>query len=209
MSELESVSATALVDLADRQLSPDQASHLIGSGTLLVWTGDERFKFVHRSVMEWLVADAAAGRMRNRRDSTEPLALRPISELMADFVISLAGHQTATAWSRRTLATDSPEVSAASKVNALGLLARMGKPLQEPGGSALLLNGLELSGMDLAGADLRGANLDKADLSGAGLDDADLSGASLRSALLPSITGRRAKFTGADLSDADLSRPAF
>ncbi len=163
------------------------------SFTALSWSG-------------WLPKMPAAGRMRNSRDSTEPLALRPISELMADFVISLAGRAAAAAWSRRTLATDSSEVSAASKVNALGLLTRMGKPLQEPGGSALLHPGLELSGMDLAGADLHGANLDRADLSGAGLDDADLSGASLRSALLPSITARRAKFTGADLSDADLSR---
>ena len=78
------VSAT-LTDLADRGYSADQATQTVGSGTLLVRTDDGAFTFVHQSVMEWLVANAAARQLRDRT-AADTLSSRRISRLMVDFL---------------------------------------------------------------------------------------------------------------------------
>jgi nucleoside phosphorylase len=62
--------------------------HMIGSGSLLVRDAEGRFSFVHRSVMEWLVADAAALELKEKGDAAV-LGADEMSELMADFLISL------------------------------------------------------------------------------------------------------------------------
>ena len=46
-------------------LDSDTATHLVGSGTLLVRDEGGRFAFVHQSVMEWLVANHAATGLRS------------------------------------------------------------------------------------------------------------------------------------------------
>jgi 3',5'-cyclic AMP phosphodiesterase CpdA len=104
LDDLGAVSASALAALADRQLTADQATHMIGSGTLLVRTEAGRFRFVHRSVMEWLVADHAAEELRKNGSGTLPtLAVREMSELMTDFFCTLAGRERAVAWAREVL----------------------------------------------------------------------------------------------------------
>lgn len=55
--------------------------HMIGSGSLLVRDAEGRFSFVHRSVMEWLVADAAARGLKTKGDA-ETLGANDMSELI-------------------------------------------------------------------------------------------------------------------------------
>ena len=165
LADLETISASAVRDLADRRLTSDQASHLIGSGTLLVRTDEERFRFVHRSVMEWLVANAAAKRLKESPNETGALGVRLVSPLMAEFLADLAGHLTAVSWCRTMLAADPAATGTTAKNNAVTLLRRLNEPFYAADGSSLLrLTGLELQGADLSGADLHGADLDGADL---------------------------------------------
>ncbi|WP_182874477.1 pentapeptide repeat-containing protein [Microbispora sp. H10670] len=195
--------ASTLGHLADLQISPEQASHMIGSGTLLVRTEGERFAFVHRSVMEWLVADHVA---KTLRDGDEPgeMSTRLVSDLMADFVATLAGHRRSVAWARETLAESDFPVGIA-KVNALTLLRRLRVPVSD-GRSKVYLPGADLRGLDLSGTDLRGAKLFGANLEGARLDGADLGGANLIGADLTGVSGRGVRLVEAHLGTANLSR---
>ena len=207
LADLEAVSANAVRNLAECKLTADEASHLIGSGTLLSRTDDERFAFVHRSVMEWLVASSAATSIACGADSEPILAVRPVSPLMADFVADMAGRPAAVSWCRRMLTMEVPAVGRSAKLNALTMLHRLGEPLQvSDDGPVIRLAGLELRGADLVEADLSRADLGGADLSDARLDRADLTGADLRGACLAQCSARDARLAGADLRDADLSR---
>lgn len=58
--------------------------HLTGAGSLLVRDADGAFSFVHRSVLEWLVAEAAAREVTESGDSAA-LGADEMSELMVDF----------------------------------------------------------------------------------------------------------------------------
>lgn len=46
--------------LVEEGLEPAVVEHRIGAGSLLVRDAEGRFSFVHRSVMEWLVAGERA-----------------------------------------------------------------------------------------------------------------------------------------------------
>ena len=67
LEDLSAHAAATLERLAERGYSTDQAAQTVGSGTLLVRTDEGAFNFVHQSVMEWLVANAAAAELRDRR----------------------------------------------------------------------------------------------------------------------------------------------
>ncbi|TQS29730.1 pentapeptide repeat-containing protein [Microbispora sp. KK1-11] len=194
--------ATALGRLADLQITPEQASHMIGSGTLLVRAEGERFAFVHRSVMEWLVADHVARALRDG-GSPKGLSMRPISDLMADFLSTLAGRAHTETWARAVLAEAT--APGAAKVNALTLLKRLRASISDGGRAPVLLNGVDLRGLDLSRADLRGADLRGADLRGARLNHADLSEAALRDARLQHVLAKGLRLVRADLTGADLS----
>ena len=172
----------------------DAAVHQAGSGTLLVRDADGRFAFVHQSVLEWLVADAAAEDLRARGGSPL-LERRELSPLMLDFVADLAGMTATAAWVRSALAV-AVEASSHLKVNALRLLQR----LQVDEGS-----GAQLANVNLAGLDLSRANLAGADLRGADLRDSRWLAASLRGANLAGADLRDAALDGADLTDVDLT----
>ncbi|MFI9816996.1 trypsin-like peptidase domain-containing protein [Saccharothrix variisporea] len=181
-SDLGAAAAT-LARLTERGYSHAQAQHAVGSGTLLVHTEDG-FGFVHQSVMEWLVANAAAG-----RPDTD-ITNRVMSPLMVDFFCDLAGHDTAREWARGVPA-DAPE---AVKQNASAVLARLG------GAEQTDLSGMDLRARDLAALDLREAKLSRADLRGQRWTDVVLTGADLTGA---DLTGVRV--TGGDLTGADLT----
>src|SRR6185295_14879595 len=118
-----------------------------GSSTLLVRDGDGRFRFIHRSVLEWLVASATAVSLA--RGEVQPVGLaRPLSPLMTDFLIALADRETLKGWARRLLSTASDGSSA--RENAELLLARLGESLQR-----VMLANQDLRGRDLTGVDLR------------------------------------------------------
>jgi hypothetical protein len=90
---------------------------------LLTRTGDG-FGFVHRSVLEWLVADDAAARLvAGERPSS--LDARPMSDLMTDFFCDLAGRARAVAWARSALGAGSRDWTPVGQGNATRVLARV------------------------------------------------------------------------------------
>ena len=193
---------------ADRQ----QASHMIGSATLLVRDGDGRFTFVHRSIMEWLVARHTADQLLAGDELPEPLR-RPMSELMTDFLCDLAGRDTAQIWANQIMQR---AMTGPISDNALLVLRRLGleatATIHFPGRGLLgrdfsgwKMPGADLSGADLTetqfiGTDLTGANLTGARIVNARFDRAQMPGALLRDANLSGTS-----LIGADLSDADLT----
>lgn len=177
--------AETLALLTEGGYSLAQAQHAVGSGTLLVHT-DDGFGFVHQSVMEWLVANAAAQRM----DAVADIANRVMSPLMVDFFCDLAGHDAARAWARGVPG----DAAEAVKQNASAVLARLGGPERTE------LSGMDLRGHDLARFDLREAKLGWSDLRGQRWTDLQLTGADLTGA---NLTGVRV--TGGDLTGAALT----
>ncbi|MGK3992753.1 pentapeptide repeat-containing protein [Sorangium sp. So ce1024] len=189
--------------------------HLLGSGSLLVRDAEGAFSFVHRSAMEWLVADAAAREVKATGDSAA-LGADEMSELMIDFFVSLAGREAAAAWAQRALRGAAEGHAKDNALRVVRWLARDGEDdgptTQGPSAfqdelepTGVNLAGQDLSGCNLACADLRGADLTQANLWSATLVEARLSGASLGAAQLARADLTGADLTGADLRGADLS----
>ncbi len=179
------------------------ATQQIGSGTLLIRDAEGQFGFIHQSVMEWLLADAAAQQAQSW-DSQQAcqatlLACRELSPLMADFFKDLAGCEAAQRWAIAVIG-DAQAIETAKK-NALLLWQRLPDSqrgqhrLQHVQLAGFNLSGQNFSGQDLAHADFRGANLSQARFSHAQLSQANFHGAHLF----------RTDFLHADLSHADLS----
>ena len=188
-------------------IEPAVVEHMIGSGSLLVRDAEGRFSFVHRSVMEWLVADTAAMEVRAKGDATA-LGADEMSELMADFFISLAGRDKAARWARKageSAADGAAKKNAARVLKRIALLAAAGGDVALVASTAMDLRGQDLRGQDWSRVDWRGARLDGADLRSATLIEAKLGGASLVGAKLGRANLERADLKGVDLSQADLS----
>ncbi|MEP7124880.1 MAG: pentapeptide repeat-containing protein, partial [Byssovorax sp.] len=181
--------------------------HMMASGSLLVRDAEGRFSFVHRSVMEWLVASAAARELKEKGDAAV-LGAGDMSELMADFFISLAEKDQARVWALRVIGSAG---DGAAKKNAAQVRKRIDLVAAAYGGveleiaTAMEFQGQDLRGQDWSRVDWRGARLDGADLSNATLIDANLGGASLVGARLGRANLQRANLVGADLSGVDLS----
>jgi WD40 repeat protein/3',5'-cyclic AMP phosphodiesterase CpdA len=190
LADLSSEVRTTLSRLAERGYSADQATQAVGSGTLLVRTDDDAFTFVHPSVMEWLVASAAAVQLRERRPA-DVLVSRRLSRLMVDFLCDLAETDHIRGWMTATL--EDTTATQVAKRNALDLGARLdeiaGKP-EGPGRPSRVPERAELAYVDLREQDLTGRNL----------HGANLQGANLRGMRLVDTD-----FTGADLTGADLT----
>ena len=141
--------------------------HMIGSGSLLVRDAEGRFSFVHRSVMEWLVAEAAAREVRETGDAAA-LGADEMSELMADFFVSLAGRETRGAWATGAAGARrarEEERGAGAEERGRAVLAAA----RSRSRSRMDLEGQDLRGQDFSRVDWRGANLARADLRGATL----------------------------------------
>ncbi|WP_437573493.1 pentapeptide repeat-containing protein [Sorangium sp. So ce887] len=181
--------------------------HLIGSGSLLVRDAEGSFSFVHRSALEWLVAEAAAREVKETGDSAA-LGADEMSELMVDFFVSLAGRGVAASWAQRILHGAAEGNAKDNALRVARFLAKDDEARDDAGGvvrdeldvvAGVNLAGQDLSGCNLACADLRKADLTQANLWSATLVEARLAGASLGAAQLA-----RADLTGADLAGADL-----
>src|SRR5262249_31230268 len=86
-------------------LDRGETAQLLGSSTLLVRDGEGRFTFVHRSVLEWLVAAHVARdptASADARVDADPLR-REMSALMTDFVCTLAGSACSVAWAAQAV----------------------------------------------------------------------------------------------------------
>jgi WD40 repeat protein/nucleoside phosphorylase/type II secretory pathway predicted ATPase ExeA len=206
MSELPAELLEAWNAQEEHTLEAEKVRHQLGSGSLLVRDEDGRFSFVHQSVMEWLVAEAAARGIRGGGEAAA-LGQRKMSLLMVDFFIALTGREEAWAWAERKAVSAGDEVA---KYNALLIAARLGFMERSPRAgthelAAKNLEGHDLRSHDLTKAELRQANLRKANLSGVPLVEADLSGATLEGASLARAELAQANLQGADLTGADLT----
>ncbi|MGW0580677.1 NACHT and WD40 repeat domain-containing protein, partial [Streptomyces sp. NPDC002920] len=194
LDELTDVAET-LAGLADSRLSVGQAAHAVGSGSLLVRGEEGVFRFIHGSVVEWLVARECARRLAE--DDTTLLGRRQLSRLAVEFLCDLADHRACQQWAERALTREGEE---AAHANAVKILSRLRVP------SHTDLRGAALAGEDLSYRDFSGVDLTRADLTDARLIGANLSGAVLRDARLTGARLDGADLTGADLRGADLRR---
>lgn len=205
MSEVPEELIIAVGAWGEHSLDAEVVRHQLGSGTLLVRDDDGRISFVHQSVLEWLVARAAAKELRSKGD-TSILGRREMSDLMADFLIYFAGHRVVRAWAEaRTAKADD-----FAKRDALRVLSRLPKrKTNTKDGTGLTvvtrLKGSDLRGQNLSGVDLRRAQLQDANLSGATLVKTDITEAHLKGARLARADLVGARLRRADLADADLS----
>ncbi|MEV4432980.1 TIR domain-containing protein [Streptomyces sp. NPDC049585] len=204
LDELHDV-AEALAELADSRLSVPHAAHAVGSGSLLVRTDDGLFRFIHGSVVEWLVAREAAARLEDPgQGEADLLARRPLSQLAVEFLCDIADHRTCQQWAERALAGEGEDAEGSTgetaRANAVKILSRLRVPAHTD------LRGAVLAGEDLSYRDFSGVDLTRADLSGASLVGADFSGAVLREARLAGARLDDADLSGADLRGADLRR---
>uniref|UniRef100_UPI004043E35D TIR domain-containing protein n=1 Tax=Frankia sp. CiP1_Cm_nod2 TaxID=2897161 RepID=UPI004043E35D len=203
-TDLSGLSATVqatLTDLETVKLDAAQATFIVGSGSLLVRTSEGTFRFVHRSVMEYLVAVQAAGQLTaGGTDGTGPelLTSREMSDLMVDFLHGIANRTVLEQWARDMLATQG--AGSTAQRNAL----RIARKLEVQAEDAQLA-GRDLRGQDLNGRNLRYADLTRANLAGARLHQPDLTGADLAGANLSDAVLTRPDLTDADLSRADLT----
>ncbi|MDC3981474.1 pentapeptide repeat-containing protein [Polyangium jinanense] len=186
----------ALAALGEPAFDPAVLTHVFGSGSLLVRDGEGRFSFVHRSVMEWLVAKQAADELVRGQDPPA-LVVDEMSALMADFFAAMAGREHAVTWAQEKMAGADEGIS---RKNAALLLTRMKERFER-----VNFEGQDLRGRDFSGVDWRGANLRGTDLRGAMLKGADLQGASLVGAALSHADLRGASLSRVDLTEADLS----
>ncbi|HRI68984.1 MAG TPA: pentapeptide repeat-containing protein [Polyangium sp.] len=186
----------ALLAVGEPPLEAAELTHIFGSGSLLVRDELGRFSFVHRSVMEWLVAKQAADELLQNEDPPA-LLVDEMSVLMADFFTAMAGRERAATWAREKLVHTEDVVL---RKNATLLLTRMGERFERAN-----FEGQDLRGKDFSGVNWRGANLCGADLRGVMLNGADLHGASLARANLSHADLSGAKLTQVDLADADFS----
>jgi uncharacterized protein YjbI with pentapeptide repeats len=208
LGELQAEVARALEELVPEPVDPAVATHLIGSGSLLVRDDEGRFSFVHQSVLEWLVANAEATAVQAGKEP--PGSSRgEMSELMVDFFTALAGVVAARAWAEATLERE--DATAAAKQNALRVLERSAAGALESAEAArpLALPGQDLRAQDLSTFDLRHADLRGTDLRGQELTGKDLTGADLRKASLVGARLDGAVLIGARLDGADLSRASL
>ncbi|HEX2299150.1 MAG TPA: pentapeptide repeat-containing protein, partial [Pseudonocardiaceae bacterium] len=204
--------AVKVADLTRLRIGPAEAAHTVGSSTVLVRVGDDEFCFIHRSVMEWLIARWAAKDFTESVDQGDRLAEGPLSTLMVDFLCDLAGDEPVVRWARQV--ARAPNGHSQAKANAALVLQRRGVVERAANYVQADLRGRDLSTHDLTGADLTGADLSGATLPrrlrgatlhGARLVAARLDGADLREADLRDADLSQARLIGADLRDARLA----
>ncbi|WP_322753832.1 pentapeptide repeat-containing protein [Frankia sp. Cas3] len=201
VTRLTEIAARVLPAMRDpRGLTPAETAMLVGSGTALRRDADDKFSFIHSSVMEYLVAAEIARQLvATAGHPNGLLAAREMSELMADFFADLADRNEAARWAQNTV--DDPNAPAVAQANALVVARRLDIPLR----TGAKLADADLAGHDLAGRDLRGADLRRTNLTDARLDHADLRGADLRGAILTGASLAGTALDGADLTGAKLT----
>ncbi|WP_370352921.1 pentapeptide repeat-containing protein [Catenulispora sp. EB89] len=202
LTDLSMEVSHALVRMFDYGYSSDQATQAIGSGSLLVRTADDEFDFVHRSVMEWLVADAAA-RFLKAGVSADVLSVQPLSPLMIDFLGDLAGTELVMAWAERTV--QDGRAPAPARQNAAAIILRLSQNMNV----RVNLAGIDLRGLDLSSTNLRGADLQLADFRGMRLVDLDLQDADLRGADFTGAWMIKGSLTGTSLTGSRWERAAL
>jgi len=222
---MEATTRDVLAELGRPRTDLGEATWTVGSSSLLTRREDDRFGFVHASVMEYLVAAEAArtlalaGAGAGTGTGTAaggtgpggpgaragPLVVQAISPLMADFFAALAEREAVAAWLR--WASEDPAAGPVSRANALTVAARVAVHDIRHRLAGQDLRGQDLSGLDLRFADLSGADLRGTHPRGTDLTGARLTGARLAGAVLDGVVLDRADLSGADLRGATLVGP--
>ncbi|MGW4056815.1 WD40 domain-containing protein [Amycolatopsis sp. NPDC004747] len=197
LAELTEVADT-LAGLAGGRLSRHQTAHAMGSGSLLVRTEEGLFGFIHSSVVEWLVANAIAGRFYGGSAAPPELAQRQLSQPTVDFLCDIAEAKACQAWADQVL--HDPDAGDVERTNAIKVSTRLRTPATAD------LRGASLTGEDLSYREFEEVDLTGADLTGARLVGTNLSRAVLRDTRLVAARLDEARLEGADLRGADLSR---
>ena len=138
---------------------------------------DGRFTFIHQSIMEWLVAEQAAGAIREG-GGTEILHKNEMSSLMADFLIDMAGPDTSMTWEIAIQREDVPSTGwEFAKPNALLVSRRLSERYGMKASLAVQLESAttEIVSRNLVGAELRGRDLSGEEFAGANMTGAKLS----------------------------------
>jgi WD40 repeat protein len=195
LAELTEVAET-LSGLAEGRLSQDQMAFAVGTGSLLVRTEEGLFGFIHRSVVEWLVARVIARALSSGAGAPQ-LRQRSLSQLTVEFLCDLVDPSACQAWANSVLADAGAEDVA--RGNAIKVVTRLRTPPSAD------LRGASLKGEDLSYRELRDVDLAGADLTSARLVGTNLTNATLRDARLVGARLDEAQLTGADLRGADLT----
>lgn len=214
-----SVRLRLLPELRDTTMPIGAALLEMQGGAFFVHEGEDRYRFAHKSFLEYFLARALVATVADR--PAEVLATRPLTPEVVAFVgeiLRRAGDPREARAARAVSAWLTGESTAAAAPNALRLLVGLarwaddGKAWMPEGadlrGATLVredLRGASLVRVDLSGADLSGADLSGADLSGATLEGARLAGVRLEGAKLVGVIGRGADFTLAEADSIDLS----
>ncbi|WP_169787097.1 pentapeptide repeat-containing protein [Hyalangium minutum] len=206
MRELPAAILEAVNAYGQHKLDREVIRHQLGSGSLMVRDAEGRFSFIHQSIMEWFVAAEAAQEIHHSKAPTV-LGRREMSELMAEFFVTLSQPELARRWAEAKAASAESDIL---RGNALKVLRQFSKLQLEPRAStgatpSRNLERSDLHGQDLSGEDLRRANLSRANLSGATLVNANLVEARLGQANLKRANLGQAVLRGADLAGADLT----
>jgi WD40 repeat protein/nucleoside phosphorylase len=178
-----------------QRLSPEEARNCLASRSLLKRDAAGMFSFVHRTVLEWLVADEAARELEAGGEASV-LAAEAMSPLMARFFVQLANRKLTEVWAREVFAKGG---GGHAERNALKVAKELGVAI------VANLEGRDLRGESLGGLNLFGANLRNANLEGLSLSGREFSGATLAGARLVRADLQRAILKDADLTGADLA----
>lgn len=196
LSELGDKVRESIELLAEQNMTADEATHQVGSATLLVRDEQGRFSFIHQSVLEWLVANKAA-------DEPDVLRRSSMSRLMAEFFRDLIGREEARDWVHEFLDSKNEIVVenallVRERLEAVGVVQDI-----------LRLVNQDLRGRDFSGQDLDRAVFDGSDLTAATFVKTRLVQASFKNATLVGVDFTEANLTQARLDHADLNRASF
>ncbi|MEV0648898.1 pentapeptide repeat-containing protein [Phytomonospora sp. NPDC050363] len=196
--------------------------HQISSGSLLVRGEDGKLGFIHRSVLEWFVAEAVV----RDPDIAEAMGTLRLSDQAARFVAEMKPEVPLRApegWAPADprIATYQANAGLASKYVpgdsrgawSVTQLDYTGANLEGFNSEGQTLVGTSFRRAHSPNADFRGKDLTRTDWTGANLRGADFSGAVLKDAILDAdLTGAKllgADLTGARLAGAKLDRAAL
>ncbi|WP_438029227.1 eIF2A-related protein [Sorangium sp. So ce233] len=231
--ELQSSVRARLFPLLPEGMPPGAAFLEIQGGAFFVHEGEDRYRFAHRSFLEYFLARALVATLPERPE--EALRTKPITQEVTAFVgeiLRRSGDPKRTGPVHAVqsfLASDRhlgyrPGEAIENALRLLLGLSRWAKDAADWIPKDANLRGAQLAGEDLRGAHLAGARLEDVNLAGADLSGADLTGAVLNGAvlsgakldgtILQNVLATRADFTqseakGAVLKDANLSGAVF
>jgi WD40 repeat protein len=205
LADLQTDIATQLKNITTIDIDEHQATHQVGSGTLLVRDEVGYFYFAHRSILEYLIAETYRDDILNWQ-SPRALGIM-ISELLAQFIVDLIGIQAATSWVQSILGMNSDSSQAESDA-AQAIQNHLLKTNKE---SHFVLDyrDKDLRGTDFSGQDLRGSRFDRSNLHLARFRNANAAGAVFEHTNVQLSDFSGANLEKADFSDALLDRAKF